>query len=136
MTIAATAVSTEQPAWRPALVLMFIGALLALSFSLRVAADPVLVLTLRASAAGLLAWYAVLLIHAARRQRPLKATIQIVQTHYVQGLVHTSIFIYWAQYWPFIEGQALVIVCQILFAYAFQALLTWSRGQTWRSRVP
>jgi hypothetical protein len=131
MNVSATAVSTERPAWRFALLWVFIGALLVLSFTMRAAADPILVLTLRVSVACLAAWFVVLLIHAWRRQRALEVSVQVIRTHYVQALVHTTIYVYWAQYWHFIEGQVVLMVAQILFAYAFQALLGWSRGQSW-----
>jgi hypothetical protein len=49
--------------------------------------------------------------------------------HYVQACAHTSIFVYWGWYWRPVYDYAYLIVAQLLFAYAFDALLTWSRDE-------
>jgi len=49
--------------------------------------------------------------------------------HYVQACAHASIFVYWGWYWRPVYDFAYLIVAQLLFAYAFDALLTWSRAE-------
>jgi hypothetical protein len=50
--------------------------------------------------------------------------------HYVQACAHTSIFLYWGWHWPPVYELAHLIVAQLLFAYAFDMLLGWSRRDT------
>ena len=52
--------------------------------------------------------------------------------HYVQGVIHLSIFVYWSWYWDLILHNGLLVLSQVLFAYAFDALLGWSRDRPWR----
>ena len=42
-----------------------------------------------------------------------------------------SIFVYWGIYWPPIREAAPLIAAQIVFAYAFDMLLAWSRRDTY-----
>lgn len=55
-----------------------------------------------------------------------------LKSHYVQASVQLCIYAYWGWYWPQVYVSAPLIVAQILFLYAFEALLTWSRGRAWR----
>lgn len=49
--------------------------------------------------------------------------------HYVQMLMHASIYLYWGWHWPQVYDQAELILAQVLFAYAFDLLLSWTRGR-------
>jgi hypothetical protein len=120
------------PAARAALPALFIAPLLLLALTPRFDTTPALAATLCVAALGLGAWLLLLMATAARAGRTLEVDVQVVRTHWVQGLVHTAIFTWWALYWPFIIGQAPLMLAQILFAYSFSALLTWSRGRRWR----
>ena len=57
--------------------------------------------------------------------------LRVVKAHYVQALVQLCIFVYWGWYWPPVYEMARLIAAQIAFAYAFDALLCWSRRQEW-----
>lgn len=57
--------------------------------------------------------------------RPAKA-------HYIQGSVQLCIYAYWGWYWREVYGSVSLILAQLVFLYAFDALLTWSRGRSWR----
>ena len=57
--------------------------------------------------------------------------LRVVKAHYVQALVQLCIFGYWGWYWPPVYEMAPLIAAQIAFAYAFDALLCWSRRQEW-----
>jgi hypothetical protein len=117
---------------RTALPVFFIVPLFILAQFPRISTTPVLADSFRFAGAFLGLWYLFILFRSRSGSRVLDFDLNIVKAHYVQGLVHTSIFIYWAMAWPFISGQALLIIAQIFFAYAFDILLSWSRGNKWR----
>ena len=83
------------------------------------------------SAAVLLAWTVVLFLAARRSGR--RFTLELVPRpqHYVQACAHTSIFLYWGWYWAPVYAYAHLILAQLLFAYAFDVLLAWSRRDTY-----
>src|SRR5207249_11243960 len=51
--------------------------------------------------------------------------------HYLQACAHLSILLYWGWYWREVYHSAPLIAAQLAFAYAFDALLTWSRRDTY-----
>ena len=81
--------------------------------------------------AVLLAWNGVLLVSALRTHRVLTLEIVLRKQHYVQACAHTSIFLYWGWYWRPVYESAHLIIAQLLFAYAFDMLLGWSRRDTY-----
>jgi hypothetical protein len=85
--------------------------------------------TLRASilgASGLLL-AAIAALWAVSRKRRLAIEVSLRPQHYVQACAHTSIFLYWGWYWPPVYAMAPLIAAQLVFAYAFDMLLQWSR---------
>ncbi len=79
-------------------------------------------------AAGVLAlWHIALLI----RRTEFSAQIALHKQHYVQACVQGSVLAYWGWFWPDVYAFAPLILAQLLFAYAFQMLLFWSRGETY-----
>lgn len=83
-------------------------------------------------AAFLLCWQAWLWRRSKREATPLAWEFAATPAHYVQALVQLSVYAYWAYYWPNVRAEAPKIASQLVYLYAFDALLTWSRGQTWR----
>ena len=51
--------------------------------------------------------------------------------HYLQACAHISILLYWGWYWREVYDAAPLIAAQLAFAYAFDALLAWSRRDTY-----
>lgn len=103
--------------------------LAALTLLPRVGGDPVLTWSfLGASGGVLLLWAAV-----RRWGRRGRLTIEIAlrPQHYLQALAHTAILVYWGLYWDPIRDAAWLIVAQIVFAYAFDMALVWSRRATY-----
>jgi Na+-translocating ferredoxin:NAD+ oxidoreductase RnfD subunit len=49
--------------------------------------------------------------------------------HYVQSLCQLSVYAYWGWYWPPVYDFAPLLLGQLLFAYAFDMLLSWSRRE-------
>jgi hypothetical protein len=80
-----------------------------------------------ATGAILLAWATALA--SLRPRHAFSLDIVLRPQHYVQACAHASIVVYWGWYWRPVYDYAYLIVAQLLFAYAFDSLLTWSRGQ-------
>jgi tetratricopeptide (TPR) repeat protein len=51
--------------------------------------------------------------------------------HYLQACVHLSILTYWGWYWHQVVDAVPLIAAQLAFAYALDALITWSRRDTY-----
>jgi TPR repeat protein len=83
-------------------------------------------------AAFLLAWQAWLFAVAARKAIPLSWDFAAMPSHYVQALVQLTVYACWGWYWRNVWAQAPLILAQVAFLYVFDALLTWTRRQTWR----
>ncbi|MXY26167.1 MAG: hypothetical protein F4Y45_16820 [Acidobacteria bacterium] len=49
--------------------------------------------------------------------------------HYVQAAVQLSVLLYWGYYWGPVYDHAWLLFGQLLFAYVFDMLLAWSRGE-------
>jgi TPR repeat protein len=85
-------------------------------------------------AGGALAAWALALWAAGRRHARLYCIERrVVKAHWVQGCMQATILAYWGWYAPGVYQQIPNIVAQLVFLYAFDALLTWSRGPTWRA---
>ena len=82
------------------------------------------------AAIGLLAWATGLGLLAARRHRILSLEVSLRPQHYVQACAHLTLFLYWSAYWDQVRSAAPLIAAQLAFAYAFDALLSWSRRDT------
>ena len=79
-------------------------------------------------AAGMLAvWSAVLFAAARRSGRVLMLEIVARKQHYLQACAQGSVLLYWGWYWREVYDSAHLIAAQLLFAYAFDMLLGWSR---------
>jgi hypothetical protein len=79
------------------------------------------------AAAALCAWNAVLLVWARRRGRTLTLEVVLRKQHYLQACAQGSVLLYWGWYWPPVYAFAPFILAQLIFAYAFDMLLGWSR---------
>ena len=114
------------------LPLLFIVALFSFTLYAPVRQNPRLLWSLVGGGTVLIVWDALLLMTVSVRQRRV-FTLEIVlrKQHYVQACAHTSIFLYWGWYWRPVYESAYLIVAQLLFAYAFDMLLSWSRRDTY-----
>ncbi len=78
------------------------------------------------AAAALLLWNAAL--HVTRFcHRTLTLEVLLRRQHYVQACAQGSVLIYWGWHWPQVYEFAYLIAAQLVFAYAFDMLLSWSR---------
>jgi hypothetical protein len=112
------------------LPLAFTGTLAAFMLLPRVQQDSRLLWSFAAAAAVLLLWNAMLYARLRARQtggRHLTVEIDLRKQHYFQACAQGSVLLYWGWYWPQVYDHAYLIVAQLLFAYAFDMLLAWSR---------
>ena len=79
----------------------------------------------------LLTWLAVLFGSALRTGRTLTLDIVLRKQHYVQACAQGSVLLYWGWYWVEVYDAAHLIAAQLVFAYAFDMLLGWSRRDTY-----
>ena len=104
-------------------------ALLLVSLVPRVQANADLALAVQGAALALLAWQAVLFATLRRRGATRTLEPALRPQHYVQAAVQLSVFAYWGWYWRPVYEHAWLLVAQLLFAYAFDLLLAWSRRE-------
>ena len=88
-------------------------------------AHPVLFRSFLAAGGGLLLWQLIVLV--AARRRTLGLDVAFRPQHYLQALAQVAILAYWGWYWRDVYDFAYLIAGQLLFAYALEALLAWSR---------
>ena len=92
---------------------------------------PSLVRTFVGAALVLSTWNLLLLRSARRRGRTLTSEIVLRKQHYLQACAQASVLLYWGWYWSEVYHSAHLILAQLLFAYAFDMLLGWSRRDTY-----
>lgn len=114
-----------------ALPFLFTIALMGFGFWPSVRLNPRLSWAFWGTGAVLLAWSAVLLSAARHRSRTFAVEIVLRKQHYLQACAQGSILLYWGWYWREVYHSAHLLAAQILFAYAFDMLLAWSRRDTY-----
>jgi hypothetical protein len=63
------------------------------------------------------------------RRRTFVVDVQLRPQHYLQACAQLSVLLYWGWYWRPVYEAVPLLVAQLLFAYAFDILLAWSRRQ-------
>ena len=107
------------------LPLAFTGALAAFMLLPRVQQQPRVFWSFAAACAVLLVWNLILLATRARHHLTLDVVLR--KQHYLQACAQGSVLVFWGVYWKPAQDHAYLIVAQLLFAYAFDMLLAWSR---------
>src|SRR5678816_513954 len=102
-------------------------ALAALTFVDDAGRNPTVVATLLTAAAALVAWNLWLIVRARRTNRALTLDVSLRKQHYVQACAQGSVLLYWGWYWRPVYDFAPLIAAQLVFAYAFDMLLSWTR---------
>jgi hypothetical protein len=105
-------------------------ALIALAFLADAGRAPAVRSTLFAAAVLIVTWNALLAVRARRANRPLTMDVVLRKQHYIQACAQGSVLLYWGWYWQPVYDHAPLIVAQLIFAYAFDILLGWSRRST------
>lgn len=65
--------------------------------------------------------------------RTLTIGFMVRRVHYVQLIMHTCVYTYWGWYWREVYHYVPLIAAQIVFAYALDMLVCWSRRDRWIS---
>jgi Flp pilus assembly protein TadD len=92
---------------------------------------PVLFWSFEGAAVALAAWTSLLFVLGRAAGRSFLIEVSLRPQHYMQACAHLSILLYWGWYWQEVYTAAPLIVGQLVFAYAFDALLAWSRRDTY-----
>lgn len=108
-----------------ALTLLLAG----LSLSPRVLGSTTLTWSFWGAATALFAWQASLFFHLKRTGAVRSLETALRPQHYVQALVQVAVFAYWGWYWRPVYDMAWLFLGQLVFAYAFDVLLAWSRRE-------
>ncbi len=112
------------------LPLAFTAGLAGLALLAPIRGNPKTLAAFLGAAALLCAWNLVLLILSRRKGRTLTIEAAAKKQHYLQACAQGSVLLYWGWYWPPVYAFAPFILAQLLFAYAFDMLLCWSRRDT------
>ena len=105
--------------------------LVALSLVPRVQDGAILSRSFWAAAIFLAIWQAAMFWQLKREQANRFLRVELRPQHYLQALVQLAVYGYWGYYWQPVYDYAWLMVGQLAFAYAFDALLAWSRRDTY-----
>jgi hypothetical protein len=107
----------------------FIAGLLVLSQLPLVEERTVVRSSILGAALFLLAWSG-LLFGVLRRGQKVRLEIVARRQHYLQACQQGAVILYWGYYWREVYHAAPLIAAQLLFAYAFDSLLSWTHRRT------
>src|SRR6185295_11783174 len=66
-----------------------------------------------------------------RSGRRLTLSVVLRKQHYLQACAQGSVLLYWGWYWRPVYDAAPLIAAQLIFACAFDMLLSWTRRGTY-----
>ena len=93
--------------------------------------SPSLAWSLLAAAGVLGLWLVLLLLRAAASGRRFTIVLQPRAQHYLQACAQASVLLYWGWHWRPVYDHLPLVAAQLLFAYAFDMLLAWSRRDSY-----
>jgi hypothetical protein len=125
----AARVSTLTPSRALSLPLSFIAALDAMAALPGIQHNPRLLWSVL-GAAGVLS-LGLLMLRARSGARNFAIDVQLRPQHYLQAMAQGTVLLYWGYYWRPVYDALPLIAAQLLFAYAFDILLAWSRRDTY-----
>ena len=108
-----------------------------LALTPRIQSNETLAWSFIAAALFLGIWCGYLLMQSNREGGKHTFDLSLRPQHYIQALVQLSVYVYWGYYWEPSPGwrpvydHTLLILGQIIFAYVFSILLSWSRRQNY-----
>lgn len=106
-------------------VLALALALLGLSLGLRRG------MALVTAATAILVANMVLLAVSYRTRRMFALRVELRKQHHLQACAQGTVLLYWGWYWRPVYEFAPLLAAQLLFAYAFDMLLAWTRRDTY-----
>ena len=119
-------------------IALIIG-LAVLALTPRIQSNATLIWSFVAAAVFLAGWLTYLLSRANKEGHPYSLEVGLRPQHYIQACVQFSVYAYWGYHWELVPDSgirpvydhALLMLGQIIFAYAFGMLLSWSRRQSY-----
>ncbi len=119
--------------WRQAICLPlgFVVGLLVIGMLNPIRQHPRLLWSFVATSLILAIWSVAVIERARRTHRQLTLEIVLRKQHYLQACAQGSVLLYWGWYWTRVYESAYLIAAQLLFAYAFDLLLSWSRRDSY-----
>ncbi len=102
-----------------------------LSLVPRVQDSPVLTRSFYAAAMMLFVWQAALFLRLRAESANRFLQVHLRPQHYVQAAVQFSVYAYWGYHWRPVYDYAWLLLAQLVFAYAFDMLLSWSRRESY-----
>lgn len=114
-----------RAAWLPGI---FIGGLAAFTTLDTIGAGDALFVSFAVALGALTVWWLALALSG--RLRHVRIDVQPRPQHYLQAIAHISIFVYWGWFWQPIADAAPLIAAQVVFAYAFDLLLSFTRRRS------
>jgi Sel1 repeat-containing protein len=112
-------------------VLGLVVLLACFSFLPRVNGNPRLLASVLGAAVALFVYWFFLRLQVSRSGRTLTYEFLPRKVHYVQLLMHSSIYAYWGWYWREVYHYIPLMAAQLVFAYALDMLVCWSRRDKW-----
>jgi len=110
--------------WVP---LVLTTALFLISFTSRIQQSAVLARSFWAACAALLAWQGLLVLRSKTASSPALILTAPRAQHFIQAACQLSIYVYWGWHWRPVYDYAWLLLAQLLFAYALDMLLSWTR---------
>jgi hypothetical protein len=107
---------------------LFLAGLLSIVLFPSVNEQPGALWSVVGAAAALAFWYILLLVRGGAFS--IEAAVR--KQHYIQACAQGSVLVYWGWYWRDVYAYTPLILAQLLFAYLFQMLLSWTRGATYQ----
>ncbi|MQA90824.1 MAG: hypothetical protein GEU90_11385 [Gemmatimonas sp.] len=127
--------ASEQPAVEPRkgfwIPLALTIGLALLSFTPRVSGNPILIRSFLGAALVLAVWQTLLYVRLQGVTETRTFTTIVRPQHYLQAVVQLSVFVYWGYHWRPVYDFATLLAAQLVFAYAFDMLLSWSRRESY-----
>ena len=102
-----------------------------LSFVPRVSGNPILARSFWGATILLLVWQVALFLRVKVASEGRSLSTVLRPQHYLQALVQVAVFAYWGWFWRPVYDFALLLLAQLIFAYAFDMLLAWTRRKTY-----
>ncbi len=115
-----------------ALPLLFTAALLALTALPRLQSTPILTYSFWGAGAALLLWTAWLAFGPGRAGPAAFSSSNPARSTTSRRSAIAAFTLYWGYYWPPVYDFFPLLAGQLLFAYAFDILLSWSQGEDYQ----
>jgi hypothetical protein len=93
--------------------------------------NPRLAWSVAGASAALLCFWGFLRRQVRQSGRALRYEFVPRAVHYVQMVMHSSVYAYWGWYWRTVYHFIPLIIAQIVFVYALDMLVCWSRRDKW-----